>query len=105
MREKCVLVEEHRCSLTHSVGSDAKLAFPVHQTVLNDSKEARVSICGTDTDYSRVQVRVLKHWLLETQTEKHSVQLLWGVTRQTNQFDNRSNITGSEVTSGLTLVL
>ncbi len=57
--------------LTHSGWSDAKLALPVYQAVLNDSKEARVGISGADTNYGGAQVHVLKHRLLQTQRKTH----------------------------------
>lgn len=59
--------------LTHSGWFDAKLALPVYQAVLNDSEEARVSVCSADTNYGGAQVHVLKHRLL--QTDKDSFQL------------------------------
>lgn len=57
--------------LTHSGWFDAKLAFPIHQAVFNDGKEARVSVCGTDTNYGGAQVHILKHRLLQTQIKTH----------------------------------
>ena len=51
-------------TLTHGGRFDAKLAFPIHQAVFNDSEEARVSVGGADTDYGGAQVSALKHRLL-----------------------------------------
>lgn len=57
--------------LTYSGWSDAKLALSIYQAVLNDSKESRISICSTDTNYGGSQVHVLKHRLLQSQTSTH----------------------------------
>ena len=57
--------------LTYSRWFDSKLALSVYQAVLNDSKEARISVCSTDTNYGGAQVHVFKHRLLQTQINKH----------------------------------
>lgn len=59
------------CGLTHSGRFDAKLALSVDQAVLNDGKEARISICSTDPNYGGAQVHVLKHRLLHTHRNTH----------------------------------
>lgn len=61
--------------LTYSGRFDAELALSVYQAVLNDSKEARIGICCTDTDYGGAQVHVFKHRLLQTQKSKHTLWL------------------------------
>lgn len=66
-------------SVTHSGWLDAKLAFPIHQAVFNDSKEARVSICGADTNYGGAQVHIFKHRLLQVQRKANfSYKMLQG---------------------------
>lgn len=54
---------------THSGWFDAELAFPIHQAVFNYSKEARVSICGTNPNYDGAQVHVLKNRFLHADKE------------------------------------
>lgn len=56
-----------RVPVTHSGWFDAKLALPIHQAVLNDGKEARVSVCGADANNGGAQVYIFKHRLLQTQ--------------------------------------
>lgn len=65
---RCIYVRSGCAGITYSGWSDSKLALPIYQAVLDHSKEARISIGGTDTNYGGAQVHILKHRLLQTRT-------------------------------------
>lgn len=52
---------KEKVSLTHGARSDVKLALSVYQAVLDDGKESRISVRGSDPNYGGSQVHVLKY--------------------------------------------